>query len=105
MDIRIYFQKIKETEAALSTEFVVVASLETGDGGRAGVFTEVTRHMAAKLIVEGRARIAEHGEAKQFKEDAQRARLEAEQAEAASRLQFTVISEQDARALRSKQRS
>lgn len=105
MDIRIYFQKIRETECSITSEFPVVCSLETMDGGRPGVLTEVPKHTAAKLIVEGRARLADAPEVQKFYDDIRKARLEAEQADAASRVQFTVVSEHDARALRSRQRS
>ena len=52
MDIRAYFQKVRETERNLSDAHVVIASLETPEGGKAGRFTEVSRASAAQLIVE-----------------------------------------------------
>lgn len=100
MDIRIYFQKVREVEASISTDFTVIVSLETPDGGKPGARTEVARYSAAKLIVEGRARLATTDEAAEYKENAERARADAEQAAAASRVQFTIVSDQDAKALR-----
>jgi hypothetical protein len=99
MDLRIYYQKIRETEQTL-VDFPVLSSLETPDGGRVGILSETTRPVAAKMIVEGRARVATPKEAESFysqKEEAQRA---AEQLEASRRVQVTLISEGDLRALR-----
>lgn len=101
MDIRIYFQKVREVESTLSTPFVIVSSLETPDGGKPNVMTEVPRSVAARLVVEGKARLANADEIKDYYDREQQARLLAEQAAAASRLQLTVLSEQEARALRS----
>ncbi|HYP12583.1 MAG TPA: hypothetical protein VEQ63_01560 [Bryobacteraceae bacterium] len=103
MDIRIYFQKIREVEASIHSEFVVVCSQETADGGCSGVLTEVPRFTAAKLIVEGRARLATNEQTVEFEDSKKQAKLKAEQAEAAGRLQFAVLSEQEARVLRTRQ--
>ena len=53
MDLRIYYQKIREIESKIETEFPVVKSRETADGGKGGTLTEVSRNTAAKLIVDG----------------------------------------------------
>lgn len=66
MDLRAYFQKIRSIEAAIAEEFVVVVSSEGPDGGRNGQLTEVHRPVAAKLIVDGKARLAEAQEAEAF---------------------------------------
>ena len=62
MDLRVYFQKLRSIEANIPTSYVVVVSQETPDGGRAGVQTEVRREMAARLVIEGRARLASEEE-------------------------------------------
>ena len=59
MDLRFYFNKIREISTTIPSDFVSVISLETPDGGRAGVISEVTRRDAAKLIAEGRAHLAQ----------------------------------------------
>ena len=56
MEMRMYYKKLRQAEATIAEEHTVVVSLETGDGGAAGVYTEVTRRNAARLIVEGRDR-------------------------------------------------
>ena len=58
MDLKIYYQKIREVEARIEEQFPIVISKETADGGHAGTATEVPRRLAAKMIVEGLARIA-----------------------------------------------
>jgi hypothetical protein len=105
MDIRMYFQKMREVEHAISGVFAVVRSLETPDGGRAGMLTEVSRAIAAQLVVEGKARLATEEEAREYKERVDQSRAEAEQAAAASRMQFTILTEQEARVLRARQKS
>ena len=58
MNLRSYYQKIRETVESLGPGDVWVESLATRDGGRAGVFTQVSRQLAAKLIVDGKVRLA-----------------------------------------------
>jgi hypothetical protein len=101
MDLQIYYRKIREIEQNLSTPSVVVASHDTPDGGREGVFTEVSRRTAAKMIVEGSARLATGEEATAFQERNVEAKSLADQLAAASRMQFTVVSTRDLRKLKS----
>jgi hypothetical protein len=102
MDMRVYYRKLRETEAAIAERDVVVVSQATPDGGADGVRSEVQKQVAARLIVDGRARLATAEEATEFREQAREARRLAEQAAAASRMQLTVISDADLRALRKK---
>ena len=101
MDLKVYYQKIREVERSIPEEDPVVMSHETADGGKAGVQTEVPRYRAAKMIVEGTARLATAEEAKDFREQKAEAKRVADQRSAASRLQVTVVSESDLRAIRS----
>jgi hypothetical protein len=101
MDIRMYFEKLREIEGSITEPFVVVCSLATPDGGKAGNFSEVARHAAAKLLVENRARLANEDEVREYRDRCDRRRAEAEQALAKSRLQFTLLTEQESKALRS----
>jgi phage terminase Nu1 subunit (DNA packaging protein) len=100
MDIRLYFEKIREAETGIPDAFVIVSSLQTPDGGKAGNLTEVTRAIAAQLLVDGRARLATEDEARDYRERSERTRTEAEQALAKARMQFTLLTEQESRALR-----
>jgi hypothetical protein len=97
MDLKLYYQRIRETEAALSQPDVVVVSQETPDGGKAGVLTEVPRRMAAKLVVEGKARPAGPEEAKQYYADAEQRVKWARERAAAGRIRVAVIPEADVR--------
>jgi hypothetical protein len=105
MDIRIYFQKIRDLENTLSTPFVVVSSLDTPDGGKEGMLTEVPRAVAAQLIVERKARLATEVEVREYREREERERAEAERNAANARPHFTLLTEQESRALRIRQKS
>ena len=91
MDLRAYYQKIRDKESSLKGAAVVVVSLETPDGGKAGIRTEVSRQTAAKMLVAGRVRLATEQEAREFQEEKAEAKRVAEQMAAASRVQVTVL--------------
>ncbi len=102
MDLRAFYQKIKRIEEAITELFPVVVSRETPDGGRAGVKTEVPRHVAARLVVEGRADLASAEEAEAYRRELAEAKRTAELAEAArSAVQVAVLSDAQFRALKS----
>ena len=100
MDLKVYYRKIREAEASIAEPDVVMVSFETPDGGRAGKMTEVSRAAAAKLIVEGRARLATEEERARFVAETQAAREEAKRRESASRIRVAVIPETDLRGQR-----
>jgi len=100
MDLKVYYQKLRQIEASLGEVYVVVVSQETPDGGRAGLRTEVPRATAARMIVEGGARLATAEEAGEYREKVAEAKQAADQAAAANRVQLTVISDADLRALK-----
>jgi hypothetical protein len=100
MDVKVYYQKVKQVEDTIGEPHVVVVSEATPDGGRAGVRTEVTRRVAAEMVVEGRARLATREEASAFREETAAASRAAARALAAKRMQIRVISDEDLRTLR-----
>jgi hypothetical protein len=100
MNLRNYYAKIRETEAELTGSPVVVVSLETPDGGRAGVASEVPRQLAARMIVDGRARVATIEEIAGLRDREAQERRAAEQMASANRVQLTVISPSELRSLR-----
>ena len=67
MDLQMYYQKIREMETKIADEFPLVVSVETSDGGKSGTKTEVPRRLAAKLLVEGLARLATKDEMKAYR--------------------------------------
>lgn len=91
MDLRSYYKKVREAEASLNGDYFVVVSLDTPEGGKAGVRTEVTKPIAARLIAETRARLATDEEAKTFHEAHRVAKAAHEQEQAAKRVQVMVI--------------
>jgi hypothetical protein len=91
MDLRAYYRKLREAEAALPDEHVVMVSFATSEGGKEGVRTEAGRQTAARLIAEGCARVATVAEAAEFRQQMRDTRERFEQDEAAKRIQVTVI--------------
>lgn len=59
MNLQQYYRRIRECEEGLASRDVWVASLATADGGREGVLSEVPRRVAARMVVDGLARLAE----------------------------------------------
>jgi hypothetical protein len=100
MDLKVFYQKVRQVEATLLDAHVIVVSLDTPDGGRAGVPTEAGRAVAARMIVEGKARLATPEEATAFRTQVATAKRAADQAASASRMQVTVISDADLRAVK-----
>src|SRR5579862_5688940 len=101
MDLQIYYKKIREAEESIKNPSVVVVSLATPDGGKDGVRTEVPRRIAAKMLVESAARLATTDEAREVQEEKAEAKRQVDQLAAASRMQFTVISPNELRKLKS----
>jgi hypothetical protein len=104
MDLRAFYQKLRQTEASIGEAHVVVVSLETPDGGRVGVRTEVPRALAARMVVENRARLATPEESAELREQAAEAKRQAEQAAAASKIQIAVVSESELKMLKTTMR-
>jgi hypothetical protein len=93
VDLKQYFRKIREIEATINTPHTFVTSLETPDGGKGGIVTEVTREIAAKMIAEGRALLTTNTERETFLAQQETERVQAEKAEAARRVHVTIVSD------------
>jgi len=104
MDLRVYYRKIREAEQTIATDYTIAVSLETSDGGRAGVTTEVPRSIAAKMFVEGKARPATSDEAEEHRINALELLRQAKEKEARERVHLTVISDSEMRSLKSNNR-
>jgi hypothetical protein len=100
MDLKVYYQKIRELERSFKDRFPVIVSHETPEGGVAGVKTEVPVYVAARMIVEGEARLSSEPEAQEFLTQKAEAKRTADQLDASKRMQVTVVSESDLRTLR-----
>lgn len=62
MDIRDYYERIRAHEVSISAEYTWIATLTTKNGGVEGRISEVARRTAAKMIVDGTARLATEAE-------------------------------------------
>lgn len=58
MNVAQYYEKLRAVEGSLASGYVWITSEATRDGGVAGRTTEVSRATAARLIVQGIARLA-----------------------------------------------
>jgi hypothetical protein len=96
MDLKAYYRKVREAEAELTGEHIVVVSLETPEGGKSGVMTEVPRLIAARLIAEHRARGANEEETFVFRESHREAREQYQLEATANRMQVVVIPTREA---------
>lgn len=105
MDLRVFFQKLRKIEQEIAEPHVVVVSEETPDGGRAGQLTEVSRSNAARLILEGHAHLATAEQTTEFHAVARKALEEAQQRMIAEKVQVTVVSDADLRAMKSASRA
>jgi hypothetical protein len=71
VNLRNHYRKVRELQEALVEPYLILRSHATPDGGREGVLTEVPRHLAAEMIADGRARLADEADAKRFRERAE----------------------------------
>jgi hypothetical protein len=99
MDVKTYYQRIRDTEATIPTPFAVVISLATDDGGRKGVLVEVPRHLAAKMAVEGSAELASAEQAMEFRQSQQSACKAVQEAVAAAKMEFSMVSSDELKRL------
>jgi hypothetical protein len=90
MNLRAYYQKIRDIEQSLLEPFVILISCETPDGGKEGVLTEVPRLLAARMIVDGRAALAGEALAHAFHEHKNEAKRLTDQAALGTRMHVTV---------------
>jgi hypothetical protein len=93
MDLRRYYQELRQKEAEIEGKDIYVVSLETADGGRAGVITQVPKAVGCRLIVEGKARLATREEAEQYEQEEEKKRAAIEHQEYARRIQVQVVAE------------
>jgi len=91
MDLRAYYRNIRETERSLPSPQVVIVSLSTPDGGKAGIVTETPTAIAARMIIDGIARQASDDERERFQKQNEAAKQAADEAAAISKLQVVVL--------------
>lgn len=67
MDLKYFYQRLRAVSSEIQTDYIVIVSKSTPDGGKAGVYTEVTRQIGAQAVVEGRAQLASPQEEEEFR--------------------------------------
>lgn len=69
MDLKQYYREVAQIEASIKTPFAVVVSLKTSNGGREGLVSEVARTVAARMVADKQARLADAKETKAFQRE------------------------------------
>ena len=93
MDVKQYYRKLREIEATLTEQYVLVVSLDTSDGGKAGRVSEVPREIGAKMMLEGRAVLASEKKREAYFQQQAAAKKAAQKAELARRVQVAIIAD------------
>jgi predicted alpha/beta hydrolase family esterase len=103
MDLRVYYQKVRQTVDGMPDKDVVIVSHATGDGGKAGVYTEVPKAVAAAMIVDGTAEAASTEDAAAFRQAQVVAKQRADQEMAATRVPLSLVTTAELTRLRTMQ--
>ena len=99
MDLKKYYRRIREIEAGITADSAVVVSRATPEGGRAGVLVEAPREVAARLVADGAAELADSTQSADYRESLAAAHQDEERRRAAARIQVSIVRESDLRAL------
>jgi|SRR5579859_189036 len=91
MNLKTYYQKIRDIEQTIIEPYAVLESNETTDGGKEGLLTEVPRQLAAKMIADGRARLAPEHAIRHFHEHNSAAKRTAEQEAITSQMRMMSV--------------
>jgi len=83
----------------VNPKYTVVVSLQTDDGGKKGVLVEVSRHLAAKMVVEGSALLGTPAQVAAFQESQEAAYKAAQEAATLARVEVTMVSSDDLKKL------
>ena len=100
MNLKDYYRDITAQEAEIEDAFVLVISLQTPNGGRAGIASEVSRATAAKLIVEKQARLATPEEARRILNEREEAHRLKDIAALQERVRMARLAEDELRSLK-----
>jgi hypothetical protein len=105
MDLTQYYEKVRLEEGKIEGKYALVVSCESGDGGKPGQHTEVTKRVAAQLIVAGTARLATPEEAEAHRAIQTEALRKLAEQESAATLRMSVVSTADLEELKSAAKS
>jgi len=101
VDLRAFYQKVQKQEKEIPGSHAIVVSTETADGGRPGQTTEVAKGVAARMIVEGKARLATAEECAKHQANVMQGIEETKRRDLMGRAQVRLLSDSDVEALRS----
>ncbi len=99
MDLRHYYAEVAATEETIEGEDALIVSRPTGDGGKAGVISEVPKGIAARLVVEKKARLATPDEVEFYRLEQAEGHKLRQEAALAQRVQVTLVSEHEWKSL------
>ncbi len=91
MDLKQFYKKIRDVESSIPEKYPLVTSLVTDDGGKQGIVAEVPRYQAARMIVEGKARLSTEEEKQMHQDNLAAVQRVADEWEAARRLQLSLL--------------
>lgn len=94
MDLKRYYAELREMEATMQGPHVLMMSLDTEDGGKAGVITEVPTFEAAVMVKQKRARLLSSEEQSEYREAQEARRALDEERRIAERVHVTVVAAQ-----------
>lgn len=100
MDVMGFYRKIRQLEKEIEGDHAVVVSNETPDGGISGRTANVPKAIAARMVVEGKARLATPEESAQHHAETARAIEAGRKRELLGRAQVRLLSDGDIEALR-----
>ncbi len=100
MDIRGYFNKVREAEKLIDGTMAVIVSLDTPEGGKAGRSMEVGRSVAAHMMVDARARLATDQEIADYRASVEQDIEQARKALHASNISLTMMTDENMKNLR-----
>lgn len=93
MNLQDYFSKLRQKESEIEGRDIYLSSLETPDGGKAGIITQVPKRLGCQLIVEGKARLASEAEVEEHQRAEAERRAAMESAAYAQRIQVQVVAD------------
>ena len=101
MDLTVFYRKVRQIEKEIAGDYAVVVSSETPDGGVSGRTANVPKAIAARLVVEGKARLATSEESERHHAETAHAIEAGKKRELLGRAQIRLLSDGDIDALRS----
>lgn len=93
MNLRKYYQDVKEVRSKMESPYVYLTSLDTPNGGKAGCVCEVDADIAARMLVDGVARQATEEEIADYLQEGEKLLMAAKEEQLRNRLRVTLVSE------------